>query len=603
MRTPALSRRVLALLISVLALAPGLVLAQTATPAPAGCAAGSSGIGDPYYPLLGNSGYDVQHYTLDLDLDVAGGAITSGRATIDALALLDLCAFNLDFLGLEIDDITVDGQPASFTRYSGELTIDPAAPLASGSRFTTEIAYHGTPLGQEAPTIGTLLVDIAGLIFGFGPGERKPGPMEGEQYGSGWWSGREEIFIAGEPAGAESWFPVNGHPADKASYTLRLTVPEPYSVVSNGLLTETIATETGTTTVWESHDPMASYLVTLHAGRLDIDLREGPGGLPIRTAFAASISQGQRAMFDRLPEMIEYFESVFGPYPFESVGGTVVGAPILFALETQTLPIYGALPFAGNAPLTGEELAGLETLVAHETAHQWFGDTVSLLRWQDIWLNEGFATYAQFLWTEHTEGVVARNHQVAQLYAFHATLNPFQDPEQLAALNAKDVIDGYRNFSRRFLRSAVAEEFVRDYQEGLGAATEADLENLTGEQGLAQLAAQGVTADFFPGAPARTGDPGATELFSPSIVYERGALTLHALRLTLGDETFFTILRTWTARFHNGNATTEDFIALAEEISGEPLDDFFEAWLFDPALPALPSPRDASAGAATPIAG
>ena len=81
---------------------------------PAGCTAGSSGIGDPYYPLLGNSGYDVQHYTLDLDLDVAGGAITAGTATIEAVALLDLCAFNLDFLGLEIEAITVDGQSASF---------------------------------------------------------------------------------------------------------------------------------------------------------------------------------------------------------------------------------------------------------------------------------------------------------------------------------------------------------------------------------------------------------------------------------------------------------------------------------------------------------
>ena len=603
MRSRTLSRLVAGLGVLVLTLTPVFALAQEATPVPTapGCTAGSSGIGDPYYPLLGNSGYDVQHYTLDLDLDVAGGSIASGRATIDAVALTNLCAFNVDFLGLEIDEITVDGQPASFSRRSGELTVDPEAPLAAGSRFTTEIAYHGTPIGQEAPTAGTLLGDIFGAILG-GGAELKPGPEEGEQYGSGWWSGREEIFIAGEPAGAESWFPVNGHPADKATYTMRLTVPEPYSAISNGILTETIDTGSGTTTVWESRDPMASYLVTLHAGRLAIDVREGPGGLPIRTAFAPSVPQGQRVMFDRLPEMIEYFESVFGPYPFESVGGTVVGAPILFALETQTLPIYGELPFAGNTPLTGENLAGLETLVAHETAHQWFGDAVSLLRWQDIWLNEGFATYAQLLWTEHAEGVVARNRQVAYIYAFHNTLNPFQDPEQLATLDARDVLDGYRNFSRRFLGMGVSDAFGRDFQAGLGAATEADLENISGAEGLAQLAEQGVTSDFFPGAAARTGDPGPTALFSPSIVYDRGALTLHALRLRLGDETFFTIVRTWTARFHNGNATTEDFVALAEEISGEQLDDFFDAWLFSPALPELPSPRDSDAQMATPVA-
>ncbi|HYN86946.1 MAG TPA: M1 family aminopeptidase, partial [Ardenticatenaceae bacterium] len=356
---------------------PAFALAQDATPVPmaAGCTAGSSGIGDPYYPLLGNSGYDVQHYTLDLDLDVAGASITAGSATIEAIALVDLCAFNLDFLGLEIDAITVDGQPASFTRHSGELTVDPATSLASGSRFTTEIAYHGRPIGQDAPTVGTLLGDIFGAIIG-GTAEQKPDPEEGEQYGSGWWRGRDEIFIAGEPAGAESWFPVNGHPADKATYTLRLTVPQPYSVVSNGLLTETIATEAGTTTVWESRNPMASYLVTLHAGRLTTEVREGPRGLPVRTTFAASVPPGQRVMFDRMPQMIDYFEAVFGPYPFESAGATIVGAPIGFALETQTLSIFGEIPLIGNAPLTDEELTGFEAIVAHELAHQWFGDAV-----------------------------------------------------------------------------------------------------------------------------------------------------------------------------------------------------------------------------------
>src|SRR5215213_5952934 len=583
---------------------PAHTLGQDATPVPAaaGCTAGSSGIGDPYFPLLGNSGYDVQHYTLDLDLDVAGGAISAGRATIESVALLDLCTFNLDFRGLEIDSVTVDEQPASFSRHNGELTIEPRAPLPAGMGFTTKIAYHGTPIGQEAPTVGGLILTLVGALFGSGA-EQKPGPEEGEQYGSGWWRGREEIFIAGEPAGAESWFPVNGHPADKATYTLRLTVPEPYSAVANGILTETIPTETGTTTVWESYNPMASYLVTLHAGRLDVDVREGPQGLPIRTAFAASVPQGQRVMFDRLPEMLGYFETVFGPYPFESVGGTIVGAPILFALETQTLPVFGEFPMLGNSQLTSDERVGLETLVAHETAHQWFGDAVSLLRWQDIWLNEGFATYAQILWLEHTEGVVARNHHVAYIYAFHAALNPFQDPEQLATLNAKDVIDGYRNFNRRFLGTTIGEQFARDYQEGLGAATETDLENITGEEGMAQLATLGVTVDYFPGPAARTGDPGPGDLFSPPIVYERGALTLHALRLRVGDEVFFTILRSWTERFHNGNATTEDFIVLAEEISGEQLDDFFQSWLFEPALPELPSARDASAGMATPVTG
>ncbi len=588
-------------IIAALLIVPAGAPAQEATPVAAGCTRGSSGIGDPYYPLLGNSGYDVQHYTLDLDLDVAGGAIEAGQATIEAVALVDLCAFNLDFLGLEIDSVTVDGEPALFSRHGGELTVEPATPLRGGRPFSVAIAYHGKPVGNDAPAaVGGLLLEILRGIVGVGTA---PIRKEGEQYGSGWWSGGEEIFIAGEPAGAESWFPVNGHPADKATYTMRLTVPEPYSVVSNGTLTETVATETGTTTVWESRDPMASYVVTLHAGRLNTEVRKGPGGLPIRIAFAESVAPGQRVMFDRLPEMLVYFESVFGPYPFESAGGTVVGSLVPFALETQTLMFFGALPLMGNEALSDDALGDLEALVAHELAHQWFGDAVSLLRWQDAWLNEGFATYANVLWIEHTEGKVARNHEIARLYAYQAALNRFQDPAHLATLDAGDVIAGYQQFSRRFLGSGVGDGFLSDYQNGLGVATEADLENISGDEGLARLAALGVAEDLFPGITPRTGDPGPTAVFSASIVYERGALTLHALRLTVGDEAFFTILREWTGRFHNGNATTEDFVALAEEISGEQLDAFFEAWLYEPALPPLPPGTDAEPPSATPAAG
>jgi aminopeptidase N len=603
--TPRIVRRLVAVCgVAGLLLAPAATPAQEGTPVAAGCTAGSSGIGDPYYPLLGNSGYDVQHYTLDIDLDVVGGAIGAGRATIEAVALVNLCAFNLDFLGLEITAVSVGGQPAAFSRRGGELTIAPASPLAHGEPFTVDIAYHGKPLGNAAPTVGSLYLELIAAIAGFG-GELKVGPAEGEaeQYGAGWWSGNEEIFVAGEPAGAERWFPVNGHPADKATYTMRLTVPEPYAVVANGILTETITEAGGTTTVWEARDPMASYVVTLHAGRLDIDVREGPGGIPIRAVFAESVAPAQRLMFDRMPEMLEYFGSVFGPYPFASTGGTVVGSPIPFALETQTLPIYGALPLAPNQPLEAEVLESLDALVAHELAHQWFGNAVSLQSWQDTWLNEGFATYANVLWIEHTKGEVARNHEIARLYAFQAALDPYHDPAQLAQLNAGDVIAGYRQFSRRFLDRDLGERFLRNYRNGLGAATDAELETISGEHGLAQLAALGIAEELFPGVAPRTGDPGAANAFSPTVVYERGALTLHALRLTVGDAAFFAILREWTRRFHNGNATTEDFVALAEEISGESLDDLFEAWLFEPALPDLPAPRGAATETATPVAG
>ncbi|MEZ4564023.1 MAG: M1 family aminopeptidase [Thermomicrobiales bacterium] len=262
----------------------------------------------------------------------------------------------------------------------------------------------------------------------------------------------DAIFIAGEPRGLETWFPANAHPADKATYTLRLTVDEPFSVVANGLLTETIPHDGKITTVWDSPDPMATYLVTFHAGRLDMIERDGPHGIPLRLAFAEGIGQGQRVMFDRLPEMITYFETVFGPYPFAAAGGTVVDAPILFALETQTIPTYGSLPFMGATALTDEERKGQESLVAHEMAHQWFGNTVSVLRWQDIWLNEGFASYAQTLWIEHTEGVAARNRHVAQSYgAARGAELRVQDLQAVANTSAADVLTTSQRFSARAL--------------------------------------------------------------------------------------------------------------------------------------------------------
>jgi aminopeptidase N len=574
-------------------------VADSATPvAGTACAAGSSSIGDAYFPLMGNGGYDALHYTLDLDLDVPGGSIRTGTAVIDAVALIELCAFNLDFRGLDVIEISVDGVPATFSRREAELTVTPALPLAPRQHFTLEVRYAGKPLGLDAPTTGSLVLDVLGALSGM---SQKPDPTEPEQYGSGWWDGRDAIFIAGEPRGSETWFPANAHPADKATYTLRLTVDEPFSVVANGLLVETIEHDGKVTTVWDSPDPMATYLVTFHAGRLDTIEREGPRGIPLRLAFADGVGEGQRVMFDRLPEMIAYFETVFGPYPFVAAGGTVVDAPILFALETQTIPIYGSLPFVDAMALNEEERKSQESLVAHEMAHQWFGNTVSVLRWQDIWLNEGFASYAQALWIEHTEGVAARNRSIAQRYAVHAALNPVQDPQAVAISSAADVLDTYQHFSTRFLRAPVSERFVQRYLDGLEATSPHALAQIPAVEGLAQLVALGVDPAIFPGVAVPTGDPGPTNLFSPFSVYDRGMLTLHALRLRVGDEAFFTILRAWPERYRNGNATTEDFIALSEEISGEDLESFFQGWLYEIALPPLhPGEADATP-VATPV--
>jgi len=433
---------------------------------------GAAGIGDPYFPEQGNGGYDVAHYRLDLDLDPERGAISDGLATITATATQDLASFHLDYRGPAIREVTVDGEAAGYEQQGAELIVTPRQAVANGDRFEVAVAYRGVPDGGRDP------------------------------FTRGWWAVPGAIFVAGEPSGAEVWYPVNGHPADKAAYTFALTVPEPFDVVANGTLVETRDEGETRTFVWVAPEPMASYLVTLHAADLEFEESVGPGGLPILHAFPPSVGAEERAVFAEVPAMLAFFEARFGPYPFASFGGTVVDAPFGAALETQTMVIYGRGAVG-------------EATVAHEVAHHWFGNSVGLERWQDIWLNEGFARYAEYLWQEETEGRAAAERALRGVYAGLAP-------------------GGMSSRSRLLI-----------------------------------------------------GDPGPERLFAGP-VYARGALTLHALRREVGDETFFAILRGWAERHRHGTATTPEFVALAEELSGRELTAFFDAWLYQAELPPLP---------------
>ncbi|MFT4038850.1 MAG: M1 family metallopeptidase [Thermomicrobiales bacterium] len=368
-----LLRSALALGIGAAAL-PGLALATTppaatplASPAAAAFTPGAPGIGDPYYPLLGNGGYDVAHYAIDMKLDIPDGSIDAATTTIDAFATQGLSSFNLDFRGPEIDAITVAGAPATYSREGGELTVTPAAPIADGAPFQTVVTYHGKPDGGD------------------------------DRFERGWWANGDSIFAVGEPAGSDVWYPVNGHPLDKATYTLRITTPDKYNVVANGTLAakEIASMAEGpslTTYVWENVDPTASYLVTFHAGTFVTETADGPDGITLITALPPDLSGREAEVFDKTPEIVETFSALFGPYPFTSLGQTVTDdTDFNAALETQTMITYDAS-------------SAREPTVAHEIAHQWFGNNVSLERWQDIWLNEGFARYAQILWDEAEYG-------------------------------------------------------------------------------------------------------------------------------------------------------------------------------------------------------
>jgi aminopeptidase N len=429
---------------------------------------GTAGLNDPYYPQLGNGGYDVQHYTIDLAVDMQSNAI-SGTTAIQAIATQPLSAFNLDFAGLTISQITVNRQSASFARQGSELTITPTLALAQGISYTVTIAYAGVPTPVADPGL---------------PAER-----------IGWVRYPPGVFVMSEPSGAMSWFPGNNHPRDKATYTLRVTVATPYVVAANGVLSAVIDHGTTRTYLWQVNQPMASYLATVCIAPFTMQHTQGPQGLPLINFFPKAVDPARLADFDKTPAMIDYFSAQIGPFPCDSYGAIVLADDKFnLALESQGRALFG-LPVAH------------EQVIAHELAHQWFGDSVSPATWQDVWLNEGFATYFQYLWQEHSEGAAAFTQSMAELY----------------------------NYSQ-----------------------EAHLPT-----------------------PAR---PAPHQLFAPT-VYVRGAWVLHALRLQVGDERFFQIVRTYYGRFRYGNASTQDFIAVATEVSGQDLQAFFARWLYGAEVP------------------
>jgi aminopeptidase N len=446
---------------------------------------GAGSLGDPYYSWMGNTGYDALHYTIDLtihSLDVPTSTIT-GAVTLTAEATQSLSTFNLDFLGFTIEQIVVNEAPATFSRLDRELMIIPESPLPVGQRFTVTVAYRGTPLTMSDPALPSFP-------------------------GVGWLTMEKGIYVLNQPSGASTWFPVNDYPQDKATYTYRITVPVPYIVAANGILEETIDHQNMTTYIWQATDPMASYLTTINIAELEEQSAIGPGGLPIRNYFPIDAPSAITEPFEATAAQIEFFSELLGPYPFEAYGSLVMDANFPAALETQTLPVYGRSAVA----VMGERV------LAHELAHQWIGNYVSVETWQDIWINEGFATYADWLWVGESQGETAMHKLIKAAY------------DRLAP-----------------------------------DATTA----------RAQL-------DYAP-----PGRPPITGLFGQS-VYQRGGLTFAALHALLGDETFFEVIRTYIKRYGNGTAGTDEFVAMAEEISGEDLDEFFNAWLFDDPLPDIP---------------
>ena len=354
----------------MLALAASLASLALTAPSPAAAARldqprpGAAGIGDRLFPTLGNGGYDVLHY--DLDLRYATSAPSQsidGTAKIVARATQPLSRFNLDFGGGAIGSVSVNGRSARWTREGEELVVTPRRPLRARGVFVVRVKHFvATP---TAPAV----LDPRSTAFFFSPDGSATAP---------------------QPNFAHLIFPSNDHPRDKASFAFRFDVPAGTTAVANGVSIGRPRTRAGRT-VWRyvQRQPMAAELIQLVMGRFEITSPGRRRGLSLRDVTPPSLTAFMRPILARQPGHIDWMTDRLGRYPFDSYGSVVVDALLLFALETQTLTLYDKYWF------TALPQSLWEPTMVHELSHMWFGDSVSPWEWSDVWLNEGHATWYQ----------------------------------------------------------------------------------------------------------------------------------------------------------------------------------------------------------------
>jgi len=431
-----------------------------------GFVAGASGLGDPFFPLGGNGGYDVTNYSLVLDYSPSTRHL-DGTATITATATENLSRFDLDLRGFDVSAVMVNDRAASFTRDGQELVITPRTGLRSGRSFTVVVSYGGVPVVITDP----------------------------DESIEGWIPTDDGAFVVGEPQGSPGWYPANDNPRDKATYDIKVTVPDGLTAMANGVLVSQTSSGGKATFVWRENSPMAPYLATATLGRFDFTQYQLASGLPVYIAVDPTLSTA--SVLNKLPDIVEFYSSIYGPYPFDAVGAIVDDAKnVGYSLETQTKPVFDRVPD--------------EATLAHELSHMWFGDSVTLTLWPDMWLHEGFATWSEWIWSEH-DGRKSAHQYFENLYNTPAQNTAFWTPPP--------------------------------------------------------------------------GNPGTPVFLFNGTIYNRGGMTLQALREKVGDDVFFRILRDWATEQRYGNVTTSEFIALAERESGLSLQHFFDVWLYQPDKP------------------
>ncbi|MBB4916774.1 M1 family metallopeptidase [Streptosporangium saharense] len=333
-----------------------------------------------YFPAHGDDAYRVEHYDLSLDYRVGPNRL-GGVARISARALRPLTRLSLDLGALRVDGVLLDGRAARFAHHGGKLHVSPKG----GGRIepgplTVEVRYAGNPR-----------------------------PVTSYWGELGWEQLSDGVIVASQPIGASSWFPCNDRPDDKASYRIAVTTASPYTVIANGELTGRRRASSATTWVYEQVEPMATYLASVQIGRYQLT----ETGAGTRLAFPQGMATRARNDFGRQEWMLAVFSERFGPYPFGSYTAVVVDDELEIPVEAQGMSVFGVNHVDGRR--------GEERLVAHELAHQWFGNSLTAADWRDIWLHEGFACYAEWIWSESC-GEESADHHAARWHRRLAAL-------------------------------------------------------------------------------------------------------------------------------------------------------------------------------------
>lgn len=322
---------------------------------------------DSYTPTSGSAEFQVDHYDLTLDYEIRPNRLT-GHAVLHGRMLIETSTVELDLRGLKVSQVLLNGSRTQFKQTRAKLVLH--SRFAVDDEIVIDVRYAG-----------------------------KPRPHRGTWGDVGWEELSDGVLVAGQPNGAATWFPCNDHPGHKATYRCSIMVDSDYTAISNGELLEASRRGRRTEWTWESARPLATYLATVQIGAYRRGEISPAGHSPTRVPLwlACGEHQWQQAQHALVKQhaMMTVFERRFGEYPFDSYLVVVTDDDLEIPLESQPLSIFGS-----NHIRAGWDR---ERLIAHELAHQWFGNSLTPRRWSEIWLNEGFATYAEWLWSEESD--------------------------------------------------------------------------------------------------------------------------------------------------------------------------------------------------------